>query len=166
MIGWMLFVMALGAFSGPTAGAAQQTPTSLRQGVTMTPAPGWVSAQDVWNVGPDAVSMQHAGVLVAFAADSYSGTTQELLDQQVGDLKAQFGSFRSLPPASTTIAGGVPALKVLFSGTADSGALEGELVVGTIGGTGMAMLAVAPAGQVVQVQADLDAMLNSLVIPR
>jgi hypothetical protein len=166
MIAWMLFVMALAGFSGPTTGAAQQTPASLRQGVTVTPAAGWSSAQDVWNVGPGAVSLQHAGVLAAFAAGSYSGTTQQLLDQQLGDLKAQFGSFRSLPPASTSIAEGVPALKMLFSGTADSGDLEGELVVGTIGGTGLVMLAVAPAGQVAQVQADLDEMLNGLVIPR
>jgi hypothetical protein len=165
MVAWMLFVMALASFSGPTAGAAQQTPASLGQGVTMTPVDGWVSAQDVWNVGPGAVSLQHAGVLAAFAADSYSGTTRQLLDRQLGDLKAQFGSFRSLPPASTSIAEGVPGLKVLFSGTADSGDLEGELVVGTIGGTGVVMLAVAPAGQVAQVQSDLDAMLNSLVVP-
>jgi hypothetical protein len=43
--------------------------------------------------------------------------------------------------------------------------LEGELVVGAIGGTGVVMLAVAPAGQVTRVQADLDSMLDSLVVP-
>ena len=165
MIAWMLFVMSLAAFSGPTDGTPQQTPASLGQGVTMTPAHGWASAQDVWNVGPGAVSLQHAGVLAAFTADSYSGTVQQLLDRQLGDLKAQFGSFRSLPPASTSIAEGVPALKVLFSGMADSGDLEGELVVGTIGGMAVVMLAVAPAGQVTRVQADLDSMLGSLVVP-
>lgn len=132
----------------------------------MTPVEGWVSAQDIWNVGPGAVSLQRAGALVAFGADSYSGTTQQLLDRQLADLQAQFGSFRSLPPASTTIAGDVLALKVLFSGTADSGDLEGELVVGTSGGAGVVMLAVAPAGQVARVQSDLDAMLDSLVISR
>ena len=165
MIAWMLFVMGLASFSGPTAGAPAQTPASLGRGVTMTPVDGWASAQDVWNVGPGAVSLRRAGVLAAFAADSYSGTAQRLLDRQLGDLKAQFGSFRSLPSASTTIAEGVPALKVLFSGTADSGDLEGELVAGTIGGTGVVMLAVAPAGQVAQAQSDLDAMLDSLVVP-
>ena len=132
----------------------------------MTPAGGWTSAQNVWNVGPGAISLQRAGVLAAFAADSYSGTTQQLLDAQLSGVRGQFGSFRSLPAASTTVAGGVPALKVLFSGTANSSQLEGELVVGTSGGIGVVMLAVAPSGQVAQVQSDLDSMLNSLVIPR
>jgi hypothetical protein len=165
MIGWMFFVMALASFTGPAAGGGN-TPTTLGQGVTVTPAAGWVSAQSVWNVGPGAISLQRAGVLAAFGADSYSGTTQQLLDEQVSSVRAQFGSFRSLPAASTTIAGGVPALKVLFSGTASSSELEGELVVGTSAGTGVVMLAVAPLGQMAQVQPDLDAMLNSVAIPR
>ncbi len=164
MIAWMLVVMALAGFSGPATGLPKG-PVTLGQGVTVTPADGWTSAQNAWDVGPGAVSLQHAGVLVAFGADSFSGSTQQLLDQQLSDVQAQFSSFRSLPPASTTVAGGVPALKVLFSGTADSGELEGELVVGTSGGTGMVMLAVAPAGQIARVQSDLDAMLDSLVFP-
>ncbi len=165
MFAWMLFMMALAAFSGPTSGAAQ-TPFSLGQGVTVTPADDWVSAQDVWDVGPGAVSLQRAGVRVAFVADSYGGTAEQLIDARLADLQAQFGSVRSLPTASTTIAGDVPALKLLFSGTTDSGYVEGELVAGTAGGTGVVMLAVAPAGQVARVQSDLDAMLDGLVVPR
>jgi hypothetical protein len=165
MVAWLLVVTALASLSGPATGATP-TPATLGPGASVTPAAGWVSAQNIWNVGPGAVSLQRAGVLVAFAADSYGGATQQLLDDQMAGLQAQFGSFRSLPPASTTVAGGVPALKVLFSGTADSGVLEGELVVGTSGGTGVVMLAVAPAGQIAHVQSDLDAMLDSLAIPR
>ncbi len=117
-------------------------------------------------MGPRAISLQRAGVLAAFAADSYSGTARQLLDEQLASLRAQFGSLRLLPPASTTIAGGVPALKVLFLGTADSGDLEGELVAATSVGTGTVMLAVASAGQVARVQSDLDAMLDSIAVPR
>jgi hypothetical protein len=166
MIVWMFVVVALSGFSGVGAGATQ-APSPLGQGVTLTPAAGWESAKSVWDVGPDAISLQHAGVLVAFAADRYSGSAQELLDEQLSGVKDQFGSFRSLPPSSTTIAGDVPALKVLFSGTAtNSSGLEGELVTATIGQIGVVMLAVAPAGQVAQMQGDLDAMLESLAIPR
>jgi hypothetical protein len=111
--------------------------------------------------------LQRAGVLVAFAADSYSGSAQQLLDEQLTGVKDQFGSFRSLPAASTTVAGDVPALKVLFSGTATSSSdLEGELVTATVGQTGVVMMAVAPAGQIAQAQGDLDAMLAGLAIPR
>jgi hypothetical protein len=168
MVAWLFVVMSLSGFSGLGAGTGgtSQPPQSLGQGVTVTPADGWVSAQNVWNVGPGAVSLQRAGALVAFAADAYGGTTQQLLDDQLSSVKQQFGSFRSLPPASTSLGSNVPALKVLFSGTSNSSNLEGELVAASTGRTGVVMMAVAPAGQIARVQRDLDYMLASLVIPR
>ena len=90
----------------------------------------------MWDVGPNAISLKKSGVLVAFAADAYTGGTQQLLDVQLAGAREQFGSFRSLPEAPATVANGVPALKVLFSGTADSSDLEGELVVAATGQTG------------------------------
>ena len=102
MIAWLFVVSALSGFSGVGAGATQ-TPSPLGQGVTVTPAPGWESAKSVWDVGPGAISLQRAGVLVAFAADSYGGSAQQLLDEQLSGVKDQFGSFRSLPVASTTV---------------------------------------------------------------
>jgi len=165
MIGWMLLLLLLAAFTAPSSGVPQEA-VSLGQGVTMTPVEGWVSAADVWDVGPGAVSLRRSGVLVAFAADAFAGTAQGLLDEQLTGLRDQFESLSALPPAATTIAGGVPALKTLFSGTAQSGRLEGELVVVASGGTGVVMLAVAPPGQVGQVQSDLDAMLDSVVLPQ
>ena len=166
MIGWMILIMALSGFSdiggGPTVG-----PSTLGQGVTITPVAGWESAKNVWNVGQGAISLRRAGVLVAFAADGYSGGAQQLLDDQLSGVRAQFGSFRSLPAASTTVAAGRPGLIVLFSGTSvKSSDLEGELVTAATGQTGLVMLAVAPAGQLAHVQSDLDEMLRTLVIPR
>ena len=166
MIAWMVVVLALAGFSGVGSDAAL-SPSSLGQGVTVTPAVGWESAQSRWDVGAGAISLQRAGVLVAFTADSYSGSVQQLLDDQSSDARRRFGSFRSLRPAPATIAGDVPALKLLFSGSAtDSGDLEGELVAAVIGRTGVVMLAMAPAGQMARAQADLDAMLAGLVVPR
>jgi hypothetical protein len=165
MIVWLVVVLSLSGFSGVGGGSASPAQT-IGQGVTVTPASGWVSAQDVWNVGPNAVSLKHGGALVAFAADAFSGTTQQLLDDQLSSTQQQFGSFRTLPVGSTTVAGGRSALKVLFSGTSNSSDLEGELVAVATGQTGVVMLAIAPAGQIAQLQGDLDSMLNGLVIPR
>ena len=165
MFAWMIVVFIL---AGAAGSGAAPTPASetLGQGVTVTPAGGWTSAQNAWDVGPNAISLKKSGVLVAFAADAYAGDTQQLLDAQLAGAREQFGSFRSLPEAPTTVAGAAGALKVLFSGTSDSSDLEGELVVTATGRTGVVMLAVAPAGQISRVQGDLEAMLDSLVIPR
>ncbi len=165
MIGWMLVSLALASFS-TTSGSAGEGAIQLGRGVTVTPSPGWLSATDVWKVGPNAVSLKKAGSVVVFAAEAYGGTTEELLALELVDLEAQFDSYGSLPAAQSTVAGGLPALAVLFSGTAKSSRLEGELVVATHGGTGMVMLAMAPAGQLPRIQADIDTMLQTLGIPR
>lgn len=165
MFAWMFVIIGLSGTSGGKTAAAQG-PQKLGQGVTVTPASGWASAQNVWNVGPNAISLQRAGALVAFGADSYAGSTQQLLADQLSNTKSQFGSFRSLPSASTTVAGGISGLKVLFSGTSNSSDLEGELVVVATGSTGVVMMAVAPSGQLSRVQGDLDSMLRSLSIPK
>jgi hypothetical protein len=165
MIGWLLVNLSLAAFASP-AGEETPAPVELGQGVIVTPAPGWTSAADVWDVGPNAVSLKRAGVVAVFAADAYDGSTEDLLAFQVDDLEAQFDSYTDLPPAESTVDGELPALTVLFSGTADSSRLEGELVAATDAGTGVVMLAIAPAGQLPRIQADLDAMLSSIVIPR
>jgi hypothetical protein len=164
MVGWMLVAIGLAGFSTPAALDSQ--PASLGRGVTVTPADGWISAENVWNVGPGAISLQRAGVLVAFGADTYPGTTQLLMDEQLASLREQFRAFRPLPAAPATIDTDVPALKVLFSGTSDSGAVQGELVTGTSGGTGLVMLAIAPPGQLARVQSDLDRMLASVTFPQ
>ena len=166
MLVWLIVVMALSGFSDVGAGPVLG-PSTLGQGVTVTPVAGWESAKNVWDVGQGAISLRRAGVLVAFAAAGYSGSAQQLLDDQLSGVREQFKSFRPLPAASTTVAAGKPGLKVLFSGTSvKSSDLEGELVTASTGQTGVVMLAVAPAGQLAGVQDDLDEMLRSLVIPR
>ncbi len=165
MIGWLLFTLLLATIAAP-AGANKPEPIELGGDVTITPAAGWTSAADVWQVGPNAVSLKRAGAIAVFAAEAYDGSTEELLAMELDDLRAEFDSYSALPAGESSIAGGVPALTVLFSGTADSSRLEGELVAATEDGTGVVMLAVAPAGQLPRVQADLDTMLETMVIPR
>jgi hypothetical protein len=165
MFAWMIVVFILAGAAGSGAVPIPASAT-LGQGVSVTPAAGWTSAETAWDVGPNAISLKKSGVLVAFAADTYEGDTRQLFDAQLAGAREQFGSFRSLEEAPTTVAGEVPALTVMFSGTADSSDLEGELVVTATGQTGVVMLAVAPAGQIARVQDDLDEMLESLVIPR
>jgi hypothetical protein len=164
MIGWLLVTLLLAAVVAPP-GADRPEPVELGRNVMLTPAAGWTSAADVWEVGPDAVSLKRAGAVVVFAAEAYDGTAEELLVAQREDLSAQFDSFGTLPPAESSIAGGLPALTQLFSGTADSSRLEGELVTSAQNGTGVVMLAVAPASQLPRVQADLNAMLQGMEVP-
>ena len=165
MVGWLLFTLLLAAIAAPAGGASSE-PLELGQNVTITPADGWTSAADVWAVGPNAVSLKRAGALAVFAAERYEGTSEQLMAAELDDLRREFDSFNALPAAESTIAGSLPALTVLFAGTADSSRLEGELVAAADNGTGVVMLAVAPAGQLPRVQADVDRMLESMVVPR
>ncbi len=164
MLGWLLFLMALAAFGGGS-GPGTAPPETINRGVIVKPASGWTSAADVWNVGPGAVSLKRAGVVVAFAADAYNGTNEALLSDEQARLKRQFTTFRSLSTGSLTVAADLPAVSSLFSGTSGGGELEGELVAAIHDGTGVIILAVAPIGQLRRVQGDVDEMLRTLVIP-
>jgi len=104
--------------------------------------------------------------LVAFAVESFAGTNEALLSEQIDFLKQTFSSYRELPLSSTTLAGDVPALKVLFSGVVNSSRVEGEVVVATSAGTGVIMLAQASPDQLASVQRDLDDMLRTMQVPR
>ena len=166
MVGWMFVMLALASISGLTGAGADAEPASLGRGVTVTPAPGWSSAADVWEVGTNQVAYRRAGVIAAFAADAFGGGPDDLLAQQLDELERQFSSLQTLPPAPVTVAGGLPALRVLFTGVSSSGDLEGQVVAAADGGTGVVMLAVAPFGQFRRVQDEVDEMLASMVVPR
>ncbi len=164
MVAWMLVVFGLSGFSVAGGGQAA-APQPIGQGVTVTPASGWSLAGNAKNAGTNVVSFQRAGVRVIFAADTYTGTSAQLLDQQLSDARSQLSSFRSLPAGSTTVAGGIDGLKVLFSGVGTSSNLEGELAVAVSSGVGVVMLAVGPPGQIGRVQSDLDSMLEGISLP-
>ena len=163
MFGWMIIVIALAGLAAPAGSGA---PIKVGLGVVVTPTGGWYSAADRWDVGPNAVSLQKSGALVAFAAESFTGTTAALLSEQIDSLKQDFSSFRELPESPATLAGDVPAAKVLFSGVSNSSRLEGEIVVATTAGTGVIMLAMASSDQLASVQRDLDDMLRTMQVPR
>jgi hypothetical protein len=165
MFGWMLFVVLLAAIASPNDPNVE-VPVDIGLGVIVTPADGWYSAAEAWDVGEGAVSLQSSGIYVAFSADAYTGTNDDLLSDMLADLKPDFESFRVLPATSTTMAGDLPALSVLISGASDNWGAESELVVATSDGVGVVMLATGPAGQLTQVQGDLDTMLDTLVVPR
>ena len=135
MIGWLFFMMALAAFGG--GAESSLAPVSLERGVIVTPAPGWSSAEDVWEAGPSQVAFKKAGVVAGFAVDAYEGDAQALLDEQLADLETAFSSLRELPAASLTIDDGLPAASVLFEGVSGSAELEGELVTAARDGTGV-----------------------------
>lgn len=163
MVGWLFFLMALAAFGGEAVGSLD--PVSLGRGVVVNPAPGWSSADDTWQAGPEQTAFKRAGAVAVFVQDAFSGDARDLLDDQVAQLEREFNSLRVLPATSLTIDGGLPALGALFDGTTGSAELEGEIVAATRGGTGVLMVAFAPIGQLRRVQDDLNTMLDDLVVP-
>jgi hypothetical protein len=165
MFGWMILVVAL-ASATASNDPNVEVPVKVNLGVVVTPANGWYSAAKVWDVGPTGVSLQNSGAYVAFWAAEYAGTNDDLLAEMLGNLEGQYKSFRALPGAAVKVAGDLPGLAVVFTGTAPYGRVEGELVVTTHGGIDVVMWAEAQEGQLAQVQGDLDSMLSSLVVPR
>ena len=166
MFGWMLLTLALSAIvarNDPNI----EVPTEVDLGVIVIPADGWYSAADVWDVGDTGIALQSSGVYVAFWAEPYQGTNEELMSEWLDSLGRDFESFRPLPAAPVKVAGDLPGLVIHFSGvSAELGREEDELVVTAYGGIGVAMWARAEAGQLAWVQKDLDSMLRSLVVPR
>jgi hypothetical protein len=165
MFGWMILVFAL-ATATASNDPNVEAPIEINLGVIVTPADGWYSAAKVWDAGPTGISLQSSGAYVAFWAEEYSGTNDDLLAEVLAILEGKYESFRALPETVVSVAGDLPGLAVVFTGAAPYGPVEGELAVATYGGTGVVMQAEAQEGQLAQMQSDLDFMLGSLVVPR
>ncbi len=165
MFGWMIFAFALAAIASSND-PNTEVPVTVGRGVIVTPADGWCSASDVWDVGPDAISLQSSGVYVAFTVVEYAGSNEELLAEWLEYLAKDFESFRVLPASPVTVAGGLPGLATFASGSSEHWGPENELAVTTHKGTGVVMMATAPAGQLARVQDDLDTMLDTMAVPR
>lgn len=164
MIGWLLMMMALAAW-GQARGPTQSEPVLLDHGVTVSPAPGWAPATGYETDEANQTAFRRAGTVAIFAADLYDGDSRTLLDEQLAELDSQFSPFRTLPPGSVTVAGDVPALRVLFDGMSGGAELEGWVVAASSDGVGVVMVAFAPFGQLHRVQGDLNRMLRELVMP-
>ncbi len=104
MFGWLFVVLVASAAVGQSGKLPAGVAVPVSHGVTIRPPSGWSSAAQQWNVGPNGVSIRKSGVIVAFAADVFTGTSQQLLDDQLSQLRRQFSFFQSLPPDSTTVA--------------------------------------------------------------
>ena len=165
MFAWLFVVSALAAIVTPHDPNVE-LPIEVGKGVIVTPADGWYSAADVWGVGPDAVSLQRAGVYVAFLVEEYLGSNDELLAEMLEILEPDFESFRVLPAAGITVAGDLPGLIAIFTGVSDKWGPENEVAVTTHGGLGVVMLATGAQGQLSRMQGDLETMLQNLEIPR
>jgi hypothetical protein len=164
MLGWFLLLMVLSALAGGSA-APRLDPITINRGVVVTPPSGWTSGTDVWNVGQGGVSYKRAGAVVVFVADAYDGGAEELLQYELDQFEADFATFRTLPVSGTTVAGSLPAVKCLFSGSSANGQVEGEFVAVSHNRTGVVAVALAPFGQLRAVQSDVDEMLEALMIP-
>jgi hypothetical protein len=166
MLGWLFLIMIVATAVGQSGELPAGAPIAVSQGVTVRPPSGWSSAARQWAVGPNGVSIRKGGVIVAFAADLFSGTSQQLLADQLSQLKQKFGYLQTLPPDGITVAGSVQGKRELFTGTQNGSPLDGELVAASSGTLGVVMLAIAPAGQLRALQGDIDQMLSTMGIPR
>ena len=109
MFGWLLLVYgaaAVVARNDPNV----ELPIAVSRGVVVTPADGWYSAADEWDVGEAGVALQKSGVYVAFWVDEFRGTNEDLLIMVLEELRPSFESFRILPSRSVTVAVDLPGL--------------------------------------------------------
>jgi len=166
MLGWLFLIMIVATAVGQSGELPAGAPIAVSQGVTVRPPSGWSSAARQWAVGPNGVSIRKGGGIVAFAADLFNGTSQQLLADQLSQLTQQFGYLQTLPPDGVTVAGSVEGRRELFTGTQDGSSLDGELVAASSGTVGVVMLAIAPTGQLQALQGDIDQMLSTMGIPR
>jgi hypothetical protein len=165
MFGWLLVVYGMGvlvARNDPNV----EVPVTVNLGVVVTPADGWYSAEDEWDVGDTGVALQKSGAYVAFWVEEYAGTNDELMRQVLAELETGFDSFRALPARAVTVAGDLPALMVYFSGISEWGHEEDEVAALSYRGISVVMLAEAQTGQLAWVQEDLNRMLATLQVPR
>lgn len=165
MFGWLVLV------SGMSAAVARndpniEVPVAVARGVVVTPADGWYSAEDVWDVGESGISLQKSGVYVAFWVDPYRGSNDDLMAALIDELGPAFESFRTLPERPITVAGGLPAVAVRFSGITEWGHEENELIALSYGGTSVVVLVEALTGQLDWVRGDIDWMLDNMEVPR
>jgi hypothetical protein len=165
MFGWMVLVFVL-AQSVASKDPNVEVPVKVNLGVIVTPADGWYSAAKVWDAGPTGVTFQNSGAYVAFWAEQYEGSNEDLLSEWVGILRQQYDSLRTLPATATTVAGGIPALASVFSGVVYNERREGEVVVSARDGLGVVMWADAGEGQLARIQGDLESMLDGMVVGR
>ncbi len=165
MFGWLLIVFGMSA-AVASNDPNIEAPIAMSRGVVVTPADGWYSAEDVWDVGESGVALQKAGVYVAFWVDAFSGSNEELMSAVLDELRPSFDSFHALPARPVVVAGDLPALGIYFTGITEWGQEENELVVLSYKGTSVIMLAEALMGQMAWVQGDIEWMLNEMVVPR
>ena len=73
-----------------------EIPMEVNLGVVVTPADGWYSAAEDWDVGETGIALQKSGVYVAFWVDEYRGYERRAHGSALDELKPGFDSFRAL----------------------------------------------------------------------
>jgi hypothetical protein len=165
MFGWLLVVFGMDAIvarNDPNV----EVPTEVNLGVFVTPADGWYSAAEEWDVGEHGLAFKKSGSYVAFWVESYGGSNAELMAAVLEELRPGFESFRSLPSRPITVAGDLAGLMVQFTGTTGWGQEENEVVVLSYRGISVVVLVEALSGELGWIQDDVDTMLETMTVPR
>ena len=165
MAGWMGLVFMLAILVGRNDPNVE-VPVEVALGVVVTPADGWYTAEDVWDVGASGVALQKSGVYAAFWVEEYGGGSEELLALVLEDIRSQYEGFRLVSEWAVTVAGDLPGSAAEFSGSWDWGRVEGQVAVVVHKGVSVVMWAETYSGQLIWVQGDINWMLANLEIPR
>jgi hypothetical protein len=144
---------------GPTAAAAP-----IRVGeVVVQPRPGWTPTTQT----PTFVRLQQgpAALDIVATAPAYTGPVgiaAAYIDQV---LRPSLAQFTSGEPVTTTVAGGVPAVRVPYVGVTNGGvAIEGVLVAASAPRAAVVFDASAPKGLLAGVAIDVGAMIDQAAI--
>jgi hypothetical protein len=149
--------------SGQRVGGDGSAPSPVTVGsVRVTPRPGW----ELDHAEPDGARLRRgSAVLDIFAApSSYTGAQGVATSYVDRVLRPSLGELRLAEPASTTIAGGVPAVAIAYVGvTADGIAIEGVVLAANGTQTAAVFDAAAPEGTLAAVAEDVGAMIDHAV---
>ncbi len=149
----------------PTAAPVQPQPVApgtglaVGSGVTVYPPDGW---SVVGSQSGQVVLQKGAGVIVVLAM-SWAKSPNDLV-VAYRDAFFKNGQFTANEPQSLQIGNGIPAAGFQYTGVFEGSQVDGAIVAGAAGGSGVAVNVIAPSGGLQSVSDDADKLLRTVQI--
>lgn len=139
---------------GPVAPGAGLT---LGAGVVIYPPDGWT----VLGVEDGVTLLQKGGVVLVAAGVAWGSTPLELATAY-RDAWFQSGQFVASDPESGSIGNGVPGAALSYSGIVDGAQVEGSIVTGVTGGSGVVFNVFGAQGSLNGVSGDINTVFGTV----